>query len=69
MLNPVPDAALSFDEALPTNGHAAGRGDNLEQYKGEWREFLDRLGASQLPQSGKLPRSSQEIANQFGPSE
>ncbi len=69
MLSPVPDAALSLDEALPANGHAAGRGDNLEQYKGEWREFLDRLGASQLPQSGKLPRSSQEIANQFGPSE
>jgi hypothetical protein len=69
MLSAVPDVALSLDEALPTNGHAAGRSDNLEQYKGEWREFLDRLGASQLPQSGKLPRSSQEIANQFGPSE
>lgn len=69
MLTEVPDGALSLEEALPTNGNAAGRGDNLEQYKGEWREFLDRLGASQLPQSGKLPRSSQEIANQFGPSE
>jgi hypothetical protein len=69
LLSKVPDGALSLEEALPTNGNAAGRGDNLEQYKGEWREFLDRLGASQLPQSGKLPRSSQEIANQFGPSE
>lgn len=69
MRTPVPDGALSLEDGLPPNGNAAGRGDNLEQYKGEWREFLDRLGASQLPQPGKLPRSSQGIANQFGPTE
>lgn len=65
---PVPDAALTLDDDLQTN-ESGGRADNLEQYKGEWREFLDRLGASQLPQNTKLPRSSQGFTNQFGPTE
>jgi hypothetical protein len=68
-LQPAPDAALTLDDGLETNGSGVGRADNLEQYKGEWREFLDRLGASQLPQSGKPPRSSHGFTNQFGPTE
>ncbi len=67
-IKPGPDAALTLDESLQMNG-VGGRADNLEQYKGEWREFLDRLGASQSPQGGKPPRSSQGFANQFGPTE
>lgn len=67
---PVPDATLPMDDdGMPANGGAAGLPDNLEQYKGEWREFLDRLGAATLPQSGKLSRNSQGFVNQFGPSE
>ena len=70
LIQPVPDATLPMDDdGMPADGGAAGRPDNLEQYKGEWREFLDRLGAATLPQSGKLSRNSQGFVNQFGPSE
>jgi hypothetical protein len=65
---PMPEGAFTLDDDLPGTG-TGGRPDSLEQYKGEWREFLDRLGASQLPQNAKLPRSSQGFTNQFGPTE
>ncbi|MBI4011928.1 MAG: hypothetical protein HY359_06455 [Candidatus Rokubacteria bacterium] len=69
LITPPPDATMPMDDATPAGDEAAGRPDNLEQYKGEWREFLDRLGAATLPQSGKLSRNSQGFVNQFGPSE
>ena len=60
------DAGLSLIEDLPATGDAAGGTENnLEQYKGEWREFLDRLGAATLPQTGKLGRTSQGFTTQF----
>lgn len=64
LLTPPPDAALSADQAMPGEARAT-RADNIEQYKGEWREFLDRLGAAQLPQNGKLTRGSQGFGSQF----
>jgi hypothetical protein len=68
LLTPPPHAAVTVDEAMPA-GSGSGRPDNIEQYKGEWREFLDRLGAAQLPPNGKLTRGSHGFANQFEPTE
>lgn len=66
LVEPAGDAGLSLAEDVPANGEATGRPDNsLEQYKGEWREFLDRLGAATLAQGGKLGRSSPGFPSQF----
>lgn len=64
LLTPAPDAA-ALDEGMPADAGTAVRGDNIDQYKGEWREFLDRLGSAQLPQNGKLSRGAQGFGSQF----
>ncbi len=69
LIEPPSDGSLAAADGLESNGSAASRVDNLEQYKGEWREFLDRLGASQLPQPGKLARGPQGFGSQFTPTE
>jgi hypothetical protein len=65
LLTPEPEPSVSLIEAAPDGTGGAIRTDNLEQYKGEWREFLDRLGASQVPSNGKLSRGPQGFVGQF----
>jgi hypothetical protein len=66
-LPPIADPTRALD---PSVADAAGalRADNIEQYKGEWREFLDRLGAV-LPASGKVSRGSRGFSSQFDSTE
>jgi hypothetical protein len=67
-LPPIADPTRALD---PSVADAAGalRADNIEQYKGEWREFLDRLGTAQLPSNGKLSRGPNGFASQFDTTE
>jgi hypothetical protein len=68
LLTPQADSRGGRTEAVPVG--AAGPRESLEQYKGEWREFLDRLGAAQLSVNGKLSRKPHGfIGGQFEPAE
>ncbi|MBI3458515.1 MAG: hypothetical protein HY002_22305 [Candidatus Rokubacteria bacterium] len=67
LLRPSPEAGPSPNEATPPTASGAGA-DGFEQYKGEWREFLERLGASQLPDNHELPGDSRGLADTYGSS-
>jgi len=60
-----PEMATAGTVDLSADATGAIRTDNIEQYKGEWREFLDRLGSAQLPQNGKLTRGPSGFGSQF----
>jgi hypothetical protein len=61
-------STLSMESPAPDTAGPL-RADNIEQYKGEWREFLDRLGTAQLPSNGKLSRGPNGFASQFDTTE
>jgi hypothetical protein len=65
---PPAESGLSMESSAPDTAGPL-RGDNIEQYKGEWREFLDRLGAAQLPANGRLSRGPNGFASQFDSTE
>lgn len=65
LLRPSPEAGLSPSETTPPTASSAGA-DGFEQNKSEWREFLERLGASPLPDNRKLPGDSQGLADTPG---
>jgi hypothetical protein len=69
LLKPPAEPALSLGDSMLPDASGAIRADNIEQYKGEWREFLDRLGSAQLPPNGKLSRGSSGFGSQFEPNE
>jgi hypothetical protein len=54
------------EAALPDDD--PGRG-GLAAQKGEWQEFFDRLGTIQPSGNGRAARGTDELLNQFGPSE
>ncbi|HEV8307665.1 MAG TPA: hypothetical protein VGW35_08340 [Methylomirabilota bacterium] len=64
-----PGATPSLDDSILAQPDDPTSAESFEQYKGEWQEFLDRLGASKLPPNGKLSRESEGFLKQFGPSE
>lgn len=64
-LRPSPEAGLPPSETTPPTATSVDA-DGFEQYKGEWREFLERLGASPLPDNRKLPGESPGLADTPG---
>jgi hypothetical protein len=59
-------APAGREAALPDDDPARG---GLSAQKGEWQEFFDRLGSIQPSENGRAARGTDELLNQFGPSE
>lgn len=74
----APDTGHPLDDLLPSPEPGAprepaaedgARSHGFEQFKGEWQQFLDRLGAFQPSQNGRGVRAAHEFLKQLGPAE
>ncbi|MGH7263527.1 MAG: hypothetical protein ACREMB_01575 [Candidatus Rokuibacteriota bacterium] len=54
------------ETAVPDEDPARG---GLSAQRGDWQEFFDRLGTIQPPGNGRAARGTNELLDQFGPSE